>query len=176
MAGSGGRGRSGNGRSARWARRLPVLVLLLLLLLWPLTHRYTSIGIDTETQQGESVEGRHYRLRWPGDGSVMVGWIDEHRSAGEGPAVAVDVGALVLQPPRPMTARSTWNDLGFWYEDVVAARGDRSSEAAPQADRVLLLGAPHWLFVALAALVVVARRRRPPADTAWRGGIRATPR
>ena len=39
-----------------------------------------------------------------------------------------------------MTARSTWNDLGFWYEDVVASRGDRSSEAAPQADRVLLLG------------------------------------
>ena len=73
-----------NGRAARWARRLPVLVLLLLLLVWPLTHRYTSIGVDTETQQGELVEGRHYRLRWPGDGSVMVGWIDEHRSAGEG--------------------------------------------------------------------------------------------
>jgi hypothetical protein len=107
------------------------------------------------------VDSTFYRLRWPGDGSVLVGWIEEHRSAEAGPAKGVDLGALVLQPARPMAPRSTWNRLGFWSENVVAARGDRPSEAAPRADRVLLVGVPHWLLVLLAAGVLVGRRRRP---------------
>jgi hypothetical protein len=150
-------------------RRLPLLLLVVLLAVWPLTYRYTSVGLDVDTLRGETVDSRFYRLRWPGDGSVLVGWIDEHRSAEAEPAKGLDVGALVLQRPRPMTPRSTWNDVGFWYEDVVASEGDRPSEAAPRADRVMLVGAPHWLFVALAALVLVGRRRRSPGDTTWRG-------
>lgn len=157
-------------------RRVPLVVLVVLLAAWPLTYRYTSVGLDVDTDRGETVDSRFYRLRWPGDGSVLVGWIDEHRSADTAPAKSVDLGALVLRPPRPMAPRSAWNERGFWYQDVTASDGDLPSEAAPRADRVLLLGAPHWLFVALAALAVVARRRRPPADTAWRGGIRTTPR
>lgn len=160
---------------SRWWRRWPVVLVAVLLVAWPLTYRYSSLGLDVETPRGESVESRFYRMRWPGDGSVWVGWIDQHQPATQGAGGGVDLGALVLQEPRPMPPRSMWNELGFWRQDVVAARGDQPSAAAPQADRVMLVGAPHWLFVGLAVVLVIARRRRR-ADTPRRGAIRATSR
>lgn len=140
------------------------MLVVVLLAAWPLTYRYSSVGLDIETSRAETVESRFYRVRWPGDGSVWVGWIDEHRPAARGARGGVDLGALVLQEPRPMPPRSTWNELGFWWQDVVAARGDQPSAAAPQADRVMLVGAPHWLFVLLAVVLAVARFRRRPAS------------
>jgi hypothetical protein len=143
------------------------VLLVVLLLVWPLTYRYTSVGLDVDTVSGEQVDTRLWRVRWPGDGTVRVGWIDEHRAAEPGDSSGVDLGALVLQPARPMTPQSGWNRWGFWWEDVVAARGDRPSEAAPQADRVLLVGLPHALLVLAAALLVAltARRRRRRRET-----------
>jgi hypothetical protein len=151
------------------------VLVTVLLVAWPLTYRYSSVGLDVETPRAETVESRFYRVRWPGDGSVWVGWIDESRPAARGASGGVDLGALVLQEPRPMAPRSTWNELGFWWQDVVAARGDQPSAAAPQADRVMLVGVPHWLLVGSVVVLVTARRRRR-ADTRRRGGIRATSR
>ncbi len=123
---------------------------------------------------GQSVESRFYRLRWPGDGSLMIGWIDEHRPAAEGRPQGFDLGGLFLLPPRTPTPHSRWNRLGFWLEDVVAAHKDPPSEAAPRADRVMLVGVPHWLLVLLASAVVAWQLARGRAR--GRGQLRATPR
>ena len=162
------------GPAQRRVSRLAVVLLLVLLALWPLTFRYTSLGIDTESVHGQSVESRFYRLRWPGDGSLMVGWIDEHRPAAEGRPQSFDLGGLFLLPPRTMTPHSTWNRLGFWLDDVVAAHKDPPSEAAPRADRVMLVGVPHWLLVLLAGAVVAWQLARGRARV--RGQLRATSR
>ena len=66
-----------------WWRRWPVVLVAVLLVAWPLTYRYSSLGLDVETPRGESVESRFYRMRWPGDGSVWVGWIDQQLPADE---------------------------------------------------------------------------------------------
>ncbi|MDF2092973.1 hypothetical protein P0Y31_11525 [Knoellia sp. 3-2P3] len=180
MGQAGGRGTGWKHGRAGGAlrRRLPVVVLLLLLALWPLTYLYSSVGLDVDTVGEGRVDTRMWRVRWPGDGTVRVGWIDEHRSGDANATGGVDLGALVLQPARPPTPRTEANRWGFWWEDVVASRGDRPSGAAPRADRVMLVGAPHWALVLGALALVVAtarrsareRRRRGP----WRGGIRAT--
>ena len=56
------------GPAQRRVSRLAVVLLLVLLALWPLTFRYTSLGVDTESVHGTSVESRFYRLRWRGSG------------------------------------------------------------------------------------------------------------
>ncbi len=146
-------------------RRGLVVILLLLLATWPLAHRYTSLGVDVDTARGSTIDTRNYRLRWPGDGSVLVGWIDEHRPAAPGEAGGTDLGGDFLRPARPMTPQSTWNRIGFWWVDVEAARGDAPSDAAPRADQVKLLGLPHWGLVLLALAGVLLTRR---------GGARST--
>lgn len=152
-------------------RRALLVLLLVLLAAWPLTYRYTSFGVDIDTVQGSTMESRLYRLRWPGDGFLLAGWIDEHRPAVEGEQGGSDLGGDFLRPARSMEPRSSWNRLGFWWIDVEAARGDAPSDAAPRADQVKLLGVPHWLLVVLAlAALLVSRRRTVPSP------IRATPR
>lgn len=56
----------------------------------------------------------------------------------------------------------------------MAAHKDPPSEAAPRADRVMLVGAPHLLLVLLVAAVVAWRLARGRAR--GRGQLRATPR
>ena len=70
-----------------------------------------------------------------------------------------------------MRPHSTWNRLGFWLEDVVAAHKDPPSEAAPRADRVMLVGAPHWLLVLLAGAVVAWQLARGRARGRGRTGL-----
>lgn len=119
-------------------------VFLLLLLTWPLTFRYTSVGVDTERAEADTVRQRFWRVRWPGDGSVMVGWIDEHRRPEEHALEAVDLGGVFLRPPKPLPPQSLWNRLGFWW--VTAMRG---------ADAVFLVGVPHWLLMGIAGAFLV---------------------
>ena len=141
------------------ALRLPAVLLLVLLAVWPLTFRYTSIGLDVSTTGGDSAQSRFYRVRWPGDGSVLVGWIDEPASGGAGPSAGVDLGGDILQAPRRMTPRSGWNRLGFWWEDVRAGDGVRGTDGERRRQPMMLVGVPHGLFV-LAALVLLVRARR----------------
>jgi hypothetical protein len=158
-----------NGTEGCPVRRLSWLVLVLLLLVWPLTFRYTSVGVDVEASHGAQVDQKFYRLRWPGNGSLLVGRIDEHRAASTGKVQGVDLGGDFLRPPRRIEPRSTWNRLGFWWIHADVEGGDRPTDAAPHADRVWLLGVPHWLLVVLAAAAVLRGRRRPA-----RGAIRTT--
>ena len=157
-------------------RRGLLVFLLLLLAAWPLTYRYTSLGVDADTVRGSTVETRNYRLRWPGDGSVLVGGLDEHRPAAAGERSGNDLGGDFLRPARPMTPQSTWNRLGFWWVDMEAARGDAPSDAAPRADRVRLVGLPHWALVVLALTGLLMTKRGGTRRTKGRSLIRATTR
>jgi hypothetical protein len=131
--------------------------------MWPLTFRYTSVGLDVEASHGATVVQQFYRIRWPGNGSVLVGRIDEHRAASSGKVARLDLGADLLRPGRPIAPRSTWNRLGFWWIHADVTHGDAPTDAAPHADRVWLLGVPHWLLVLLAAAAVArAHLRRAP--------------
>jgi hypothetical protein len=148
-------------------RRAAWVALGILLIVWPLTHRYTSVGLDLETSRGATVAQEFYRVRWPGNGSMLVGRIDEHRPASSGPVVGLDLGADILRPARPIQPRSTWNRLGFWWIHADVTHGDAPRDAAPNADRVWLLGVPHWLLVLLVAAAAVRallRRRPDPAS------------
>lgn len=153
------RARGGPGTSLK----LSLTVLVVLLLAWPITYRYSSVGVDAEQVRNGQLEMRMWRVRWPGDGTVHVGWIDEHRAAaaGERPT-PFDPAALVLQAARPMTPRTAANRWGFWWTHVDASHGDPPSDAAPRADRVVLLGAPHWLLVLVGAVVALWTARRAP--------------
>jgi hypothetical protein len=142
-------------------RRSSWVLLVVLVVMWPFTFRYTSVGVDAETGRGDTVSQQFWRVRWPGNGSMLVGRIDEHRAASSGPVERLDLGADLLRPARPIQRRSTWNDLGFWWIHADATQGDARTDAAPHADRVWLVGLPHWLLVLLAAMgVVVAHQRR----------------
>ena len=136
-------------------RRTVWVVLVVLLVAWPLTYRYTSVGLDLESSRGQSVDQTFYRVRWPGNGSVLVGRIDEHRDASSGRVQQLDLGADVLKKARPIETHSTWNRLGFWWIHADVAGGDPPTDAAPHADRVWFVGVPHWLLVLLAAAAAV---------------------
>lgn len=150
-------------RRGWWA----VLVLALLLVVWPLTYRYTSVGIDLESGHEQTVAQTFYRVRWPGNGSMLVGVIEEHRDTSSGRVQRFDLGAEILRHARPPEPRSVWNRLGFWWVHTDAAAGDPASDVAPHADRVWFVGVPHWLLVlaaAAAALRSLALRRRQRKD------------
>jgi hypothetical protein len=139
-------------------------VFILLLLTWPLTYRYTSLGIDSEEQVGQSVYGRYYRVRWPGNGTVMVGYVDAHHHVRpDKPADAFDLGGTFLQPAKAPSPRSVANWLGFWWVDFDRNRGD-DDWAAPGSTKALLVGVPHWGFVVLSGFFAVRSRssRRTP--------------
>ena len=136
------------------------VVLVVLLIAWPLTYRYTSVGLDLESRHGQRVDQTFYRVRWPGNGSMLVGRIDEHRDLSTGKVQRLDLGAEILRPARPIGTRSTWNRLGFWWVHADTAAGDPPTDAAPHADRVWFVGVPHWLLVLLALAMAVRSRAR----------------
>ncbi len=129
-------------------------LFIALLLVWPLTHRYTSLGIDSEQMIGQSVYGRYYRVRWPGNGSMLVGYVDEHHHFHGKPADAFDLGGTFLQPAKAPRPRSVANWLGFWWIHFDRELG-QDDWAVPGATRAMLVGVPHWLFVVGAGLLAV---------------------
>ena len=124
-------------------------VFILLLLTWPLTFRYTSVGIDTEHAEADTVRERFWRIRWPGDGSVMLGWVDDHRMPMKHELEPFDLGGTFLQPSKGLPVGSVWNRLGFWW--VTGMKG---------ADGVILVGIPHWMLIAMAGWFLLPKRRQ----------------
>ena len=94
----------------------------MLLLVWPLTYRYTSLGVDSEEMVGQSVHGRYYRVRWPGNGSLMGGYVDSHHHFRvDKPADAFDLGGTFLQPAKAPPPRSV--AVGVAHSQRTAAVG-----------------------------------------------------
>ncbi|HEX8325188.1 MAG TPA: hypothetical protein VF595_14900 [Tepidisphaeraceae bacterium] len=140
-------------------RRIPLAVLLLLLVAWPMTYRYTSLGIDSDATDGSDVVSTYYRLRWPGNGIMMIGYLVERHPHRGMPIEAFDLGGTFLEPSRATPAVSRANRVGFWFIDVDPDRGDGFSPMAPHAQRAVLIGFPHWLLVVTASAWCAFRGR-----------------
>lgn len=76
---------------------------------------YTSMGIDTERENYGSKISTHYRVRWPGNGSI---WIGGGRAYGEmdwdKPLQRIDPAGVFFQSPRRPESQNIFNTLGFW--------------------------------------------------------------
>jgi hypothetical protein len=145
----------------------------ILLVLWPLSHRYTSLGLDLEQPEANArVRCTFYRLRWPGDGSVCVCRLVEHRAADAKPLERFDLGGRFFKPPKETRPASIWNPFGFWWITDPKAPAAAAPAMAPGASEVFLVGVPHWLLVVLSLSVSIRTARRrvalqspPPTDT-----------
>ena len=146
-------------RPSRRLLRLAALAGAVLgLVTWPMACRYTSFGLDLERAEGAQVRQTFWRLRWPGDGSVALVWIAEHRDLAAGAVEPWDLGGAFLEPAPRLAASGFWQDHGFWWVDADAASG-----AVPGivggADRAVLVGVPHGLVALLLALGAAWLRR-----------------
>jgi hypothetical protein len=121
----------------RAIERTLLVLTLLLLAWWPLASYYTSIGVEFEQRsQNGGITGSYWRMRWPSDGSVVF--------------ARIDFGAAFLQPPRACGATTTAQQFGFWFL-CADAREAAMLDLVKHADRVLLIGMPHWLLLLLTA-------------------------
>ena len=149
-----------------------------LLALWPLSHRYTSLGLDLEQPENPTrVRCTFYRLRWPGDGSVCLARLVEHRAADAKALERFDLGGRFFKPPKETRPQTAWNRGGFWWITDPTTPAAAAPAMAPGASEAFLIGVPHGLLVALSLpMAIVATRRRirasraalqspPPADT-----------
>lgn len=131
------------------------------LLWWPFAYRYTSLGLDLEARDGDAVRCTFWRLRWPGDGSLLLAWLVEHRPTASGPVEPFDLGCALLQPPRELAPQGFWQRQGFWCVDVQA--GEAAPPIVAGAERAFAVGVPHWLLVVAAVAIAglsCGRRKR----------------
>lgn len=143
-------------------RATPLVSLVILLLTWPLAWRYTSLGLDVETRNGQMTDCTYYRVRWPGDGSIMFGRIDEPHRADRKAFERYDLGGLFLHPAMELHPKSTWNRLGFRWVDYDKTRDGSVCDESPHAARARLFGFPHVLLILASATVVFLQRDRSP--------------
>lgn len=135
-------------------------IFFLLLITLPLSYRYTSLGIDVETLGHGRVACTYYRLRWPGDGSVVIGRIAEHRHVDRKPLQSFDLGGVFLRPGRSLSPSSFWNRLGFWSVDYDHTRHGPPPQMAPGAERARMLGVPWWFLTLLAGTMAIVAQVR----------------
>lgn len=147
----------------RWNRNVAVALAAAALAFWPFVGFYTSVGCEFEEPAGTMVRGTYWRVRWPGDGSVVLACIVEHRPAEAGGLQPFDLGGVFLRRAQPIAAEGWWQRHGFWW---VRVREDapKVPPIVAGADRAMLAGVPHWLLTLVlltgaAASVVQARRR-----------------
>ncbi|CAN5437520.1 hypothetical protein BH10PLA1_BH10PLA1_04120 [soil metagenome] len=138
----------------------PFLALILLLLTWPIAWMYSSLGIDLETPVGTQVVCVFYRVRWPGDGSIMIGRIDEPLRAPKHPLERFDLGGVFFRPAMELHPASLWERLGFRWVNYDRDRDAGPCDVSPHAARVKLIGFPHGLIVLGWAALLAGQRRR----------------
>ncbi len=84
-------------------------------LLWFLNlFVHNSIGLDRERVIDGQVVTRHYRLRWPGNGSVQLGMMQHRYPNYIEPLVPVDLAQGLLEPRLLGNPTSIWNRIGIW--------------------------------------------------------------
>lgn len=96
----------------QWAAGFCTLVLLLL---WVIgCWRYTSVGYEFDILTEDVMREDYYRVRWPGDGSILVGsgWV--HLPIGAKELEPFDLGAAFFREPRIREPQNHWNQWGFW--------------------------------------------------------------
>lgn len=136
------------------------VLLVVLLLTWPLAWKYTSFGIDLETPNGPITECTFYRIRWPGDGSIMFGRIDEPYRADRKPLERFDLGGLFLHAAMELHPKTVWNRLGFRWVNYDKSRDGGLCDESPHAAKAWLVGFPHGLLILGYAGWIIWRIRR----------------
>lgn len=136
------------------------VLFVLLLFTWPLAWKYTSLGLDVETAVGSQVECVFYRVRWPGDGSIMIGRIDEPLRPYRHPLERFDLGGVFFHPAMNLHPANVWERMGFRWVDYDSALNPGPCDVSPHAARVKLIGFPHSLIVLAAAAMAFAQFRR----------------
>jgi hypothetical protein len=149
------------------------LASAVLVALWPLSHRYTSFGIDLErSDAGDRVRCTFFRIKWPGDGSVCVGRLVEHRAANAKPLERFDLGGRFFKPAKETWPASVWNRWGFWWVTQPGGPQAAAPGMAAGASEVFVVGVPHWVLVVAAGLTTLrfgsAERLRRRYNR-WRG-------
>ncbi|WP_298610137.1 hypothetical protein [uncultured Thiothrix sp.] len=79
--------------------------------------RYSTLGIDNEQVFGEQVNYRYYRMWWPGNGALLIGWGESFQTYD--PKRSYDVfdpaGTFFRSPHKQPQIQSSWNRIGFWW-------------------------------------------------------------
>ena len=120
---------------------------LAFLIMWPIGHfRYTSIGLDRETEMDDHrVQMDYYRVRWPGNGDIWIGGGAHSRPMTAQPLEPFDPASTFFIDRHPVPEpKSIWNRWGWWY--FPAPKTD-PSDAPPGAPLVWgwWVGVPGWL-------------------------------
>ncbi len=117
-------------------------------LLWFLNlFVHNSIGVDREQVIAGQVVTRHYRLRWPGNGSVQVGMMQHRYPEYSEPLVPYDLAQGLLEPPLKGNPQSLWNRAGVWQISETYWHQELQSWSSE-----FWWGIPAWMPVLLASL------------------------
>lgn len=93
-----------------------VALVFLVMALSSYTH-YSTIGLDNEQVQGSQVQYRYYRLWWPGNGALLIGWGESLQAYDPKKKYdLLDPAATFFRAPHKQPPiQSIWNRLGFWW-------------------------------------------------------------
>lgn len=101
----------------RSARQLSLAILTLsFTIFWVLNlFVHNSVGVDYDQVVNTRVIVRHYRIRWPGDGSFQAGLIQHHYLDDSIALEGLDLAQGLFEPKLRRPPQSVWNRLGFWW-------------------------------------------------------------
>lgn len=107
------------------------------------TH-YSTIGIDNEKVQGEQVIYRYYRLWWPSNGALLIGYGETVKAFNPNQQYDLfDPAGTIFQNPHKLPEiKSSWNRLRFWW--INNAEPKQLWIGMPAFLPVLLLGVLWW--------------------------------
>ncbi len=119
-------------------------------------HFYTSLGLDRDQVDGPLVRYTYLRVRWPGDGSFLLGGSSVVQPPSNRPVEPFDLGGTFFQPPRRPTPRSAWNHWGFWWIDE-----PRNEDGAGNG-WTFWVGIPSWIAPLMMGIGATLLLRKSP--------------
>jgi hypothetical protein len=140
----------------RLLRRFLIITLGLIstffLALWIAGHyRYTTFGPDKNEMRGEQAYTTYYRVRWPGDGSMWLGYAGQPHEINKDSHKEWDLGGTFFAPPTLIEPKTDWQRAGFW--NVPNVENDPFEPLRyPGADESKWIGMPGWLPVLIFGL------------------------
>lgn len=102
---------------------------------------YSSFGIDRDYIINQRIHTYYYRIRWPGDGSLWLGWGRFQTKLDTHPVLPFDLGGRFFQEPRRPIPQDNWNRWGFWWVDTSEKYQEQH-----------WLGIPGWLPLLIVSL------------------------
>jgi hypothetical protein len=116
------------------------------------SYKYASLGLDRDEKNPPMVLSTHYRLRWPGNGTLMIGGSSQRNlESKDHPFEAFDIGGTFGEPSHDDISHV----LGFGY--INAVWEDAHNKAHPDDPKLwskwlcipAFLPAPLFAFIAM---------------------------